>query len=224
MHREESQELQGKGTGDSTAVQAAAGQGHTCLSPSPGSPPGALGCFGKQLLEQPWSLPGLPGMLFCNARSCSHQVWDRPSLPRACHCPCHPPPSTQPEWFSLPSCPRLAGSEGREREGKGRRGSGPPPQRGQGDGGGVAVGSPHWQSPNPWPAGAAPWPGSQRESKVRARWQNTRYRQQRLPAGTPSISCHWTPWQRDAGIRDAPPGPRSRRASARCARGGEGTG
>lgn len=114
VHQEESQELQVKGTGDSTAVQAAAGQGHTCLSPSPGSPPGALGCFGKQLLEQPWSLPGLPGMHFCNTRSRSHQVWDRPSLPRACHCPCHPPPSTQPEWFSLPSCPRLAGSEGTE--------------------------------------------------------------------------------------------------------------
>ena len=86
------------------------------------------------------------------------------------------------------------------------------------------MGSPRWQSPSPWPAGAAPWPGSERESKVRVGWQHAHYRQQRLPAGTPSISFHQTPRQRDPGIRDAPPAPRSRRGSARCAGGGQGTG
>lgn len=50
-----------------------------------------------------------------------------------------------------------------------------------------------WQSPRPWPAGAVPWPGNQRESKVRAGWQYARSRQWCLRAGTAIISCHWTP-------------------------------
>lgn len=47
VQQEESQELQGKGTGNSTVAQAAAGQGHSCLSPSLGSSPGTRGCFGS---------------------------------------------------------------------------------------------------------------------------------------------------------------------------------
>lgn len=94
MQRGESQEVQREGTGSSTAAQAAAGHRHTHLPPSPGRPQGAWTCFGKHLLEQPWSLPRFLGMIlfFPSTRSCSHQVWNKLSS-RAYHCPCHHPPA-----------------------------------------------------------------------------------------------------------------------------------
>lgn len=51
------------------------------------------------------------------------------------------------------------------------------------------MGFPHWHSPIPWPARAAPWRGRQREGKMSAGRQRNHYRQQCSPVSTQSISC-----------------------------------
>lgn len=109
VHREKSQELQEKAQAAAEQHRQQQGRAGT-HSPARAAPQGT-GLLGEA--DAGRSRPGLPGTLFCNLRSCIHQVWDQMSSPSKCHCLWHPLHLSQPVWFSLPRCPRLARSGSR---------------------------------------------------------------------------------------------------------------